>query len=122
MFDRGDLVLIPYPFTDLSTQKKRPVLVLTKPDKHGDFTALPVTSRGHHSQSIQLMGKLDEGQLPKQSWVRTDRIVTLNQSLVIISFAICSESLVNEAIIDLCHYLGKKAQERGRVTLLQRNC
>ncbi len=108
MFDRGELVLIPYPFTDLSAKKRRPVLVLTKPDKYGDFTALPVTSREHHHQSLPLMGRLKDGQLPKQSWVRTDRIVTLNQSLVIKSFAICSELLVNEVMKNLCCYLGYK--------------
>jgi mRNA interferase MazF len=109
MYERGELVLIPYPFTDLSTQKKRPVLVLTKPDKQGDFTALPVTSRGHHKQSVSLVNKLDAGQLPKTSWVRTDRIVTLHQSLIFKSFAMCSESLINEIMEDLCHYLGYKS-------------
>ena len=108
MFDRGEIVLIPYPFTNLSTQKRRPVLVLTRPDGQGDFTALPVTSRGYHKQSIAIMGKLKEGQLPKESWVRTDRIVTLNHSLVIKSFASCSENLMNEVMIRLCHYLGKE--------------
>ena len=32
MFERGDLVLIPFPFSDLSAAKKRPVLLLTRPD------------------------------------------------------------------------------------------
>ena len=93
MFERGELVLIPYPFTNLSAQKKRPVLVLTTPDKLGDFIALPVTSRSYHKKSIAIMGKLAGGKLPKQSWVRTDRIVTLNQSLVIKSFAFFQRAL-----------------------------
>jgi hypothetical protein len=29
VFERGDLVLIPFPFSDLSAAKKRPVLALT---------------------------------------------------------------------------------------------
>lgn len=86
MFDQGELLLIPYPFTDLSTQKRRPVLVLSKPDKYGDFIALPVTSRSYHKQSISI-GQLIKGELPKESWVRTDHVVTLNCSLVIKSFA-----------------------------------
>jgi len=105
MFDRCELVLIPYPFTNLSTQKKRPVLMLTKPDNHGDFIALPITSRGYHEKSIPIMGHLKEGQLPKQSWVRTDRVVTLNQSLIIKSFAICTSTLINKAMSNLCHYI-----------------
>ena len=83
-------------------------MLLTRPDEQGDFTALPVTSQGYHKQSTAIMGKLKEGQLPKESWVRTDRIVTLNQSLVIKSFASCSENLINEVMIRLCRYLGKE--------------
>ena len=33
----GELVGIPFPYSDLTTRKKRPVLVLTSPDRHGDF-------------------------------------------------------------------------------------
>ncbi len=45
MFERGDLVLIPFPFSDLSASKKRPVLLVSRPDGYGDFVALAVTSR-----------------------------------------------------------------------------
>ena len=39
---RGDLVLVPFPFTDLSTEKRRPVLCLTDADGFGDFLVLVV--------------------------------------------------------------------------------
>jgi mRNA interferase MazF len=29
MFERGDLLLVPFPFTDLSAAKRRPVLAVT---------------------------------------------------------------------------------------------
>jgi mRNA interferase MazF len=45
MFEAGDLVLLPFPFSDLTSMKRRPVLLLTAPDAHGDFVACPVTSR-----------------------------------------------------------------------------
>jgi mRNA interferase MazF len=44
MPERGDLLLIPFPFTDLSAAKRRPVLAITASDRYGDFIALPVTS------------------------------------------------------------------------------
>ena len=45
MFEAGDLVLLPFPFSDLTSAKRRPVLLLTAPDAQGDFVACPVTSR-----------------------------------------------------------------------------
>ena len=33
VFERGDLVLISFPFSDLSAAKKRPLLMLTRPDR-----------------------------------------------------------------------------------------
>jgi len=32
MFERGDLLLVPFTFSDLSASKRRPVLALTGPD------------------------------------------------------------------------------------------
>lgn len=43
---RVDLVLVPFPFTDLSTGKRRPVLCLTNADGFGDFLAAAVTTKG----------------------------------------------------------------------------
>ena len=40
----GELVAIPFPYSDLTTRKRRPVLVLSHPDDRGDFVGLAVTS------------------------------------------------------------------------------
>jgi hypothetical protein len=45
MFEAGDLLMVPFPFTDQSKAKRRPVLALTTPDAQGDFIGCPVTSR-----------------------------------------------------------------------------
>ena len=111
MCEQGELILIPYPFTDLSTQKRRPVFVLSRPDKYGDFIGLPITSRGYHKQSIAISEQLITGVLPKESWVRTDHVVTLNQSIVIKSFAACSKQLIADVLKELCQYIGYDKNE-----------
>jgi hypothetical protein len=78
MFERGDLLLVPFPFSDLSAAKRRPVLALTAPDSYGDFIALPVTSRPQAEHGIPLTSSdLVRGALPAPSWIRTDRPVEL---------------------------------------------
>jgi mRNA interferase MazF len=80
MPERGDLLLVPFPFSDLSAIKRRPVLVLTAPDRYGDFIALPVTSRPQAEHGLPLAATdLLTGSLPAPSWIRIDRIVTLIQ-------------------------------------------
>jgi hypothetical protein len=49
MFKPASVVVLPYPFSDETRQKKRPMPVLTELDGSGDFLALAVTSKGHHA-------------------------------------------------------------------------
>jgi mRNA interferase MazF len=103
MFDRGDLLLVPFPFTDLSATKRRPILVLTKADAYGDFIALPITSRPQLKHAVPLTtSDLLRGSLPAPSWIRTDRVFTLNTSLAVKSFGHVSSQIVDAAAAQLC--------------------
>lgn len=42
MFEAGALVLLPFPYSDVSASKRRPVLALTRPDEYGDFIGMAV--------------------------------------------------------------------------------
>jgi len=113
MFERGDLLLVPFPFTDLSAAKRRPVLALTAPDLYGDFVALPVTSRPQSAHGLPLTSTdLVRGSLPVASWVRTDRIVTLNAGLVVKSIGHLSDGVVAAAVNKFCGELGHSEPPR----------
>ena len=113
MFERGELLLVPYPFTDLSATKRRPVLALTAPDGYGDFIALPVTSRPQTEHGIPIAAAdLARGNLPAPSWIRTDRIVTLNTALVVKSIGTLSAGTVDTAVERFCAGIGYKIPER----------
>jgi mRNA interferase MazF len=107
MFERGDLLLVPFPFSDLSATKRRPVLALTGPDRYGDFIAIPVTSRPQAEHGVPLAAAdLLRGALPAPSWIRTDRIVTLNSSLVVKSVGRVSERAIAAAVERFCAHIG----------------
>jgi mRNA interferase MazF len=107
MPERGDLLLVPFPFTDLSAAKRRPVLVITAADSYGDFIALAVTSRPQAEHGVALTATdLVSGSLPAPSWIRTDRVVTLNRNLVVKSIGRVSERVVSAATAQLFAYIG----------------
>jgi mRNA interferase MazF len=107
MPERGDLLLVPFPFTDLSASKRRPVLALTVPDRFGDFIALPITSRPQIDHAVPIAAAdLVSGSLPAVSWVRTNRVVTLNVSLVVKTVGRVSEQTVASAVQQICAYIG----------------
>jgi mRNA interferase MazF len=107
MFERGDLLLVPFPFTDLSAVKRRPVLAVTAADSYGDFIAIPVTSRPQAEHGLAIAAAdLLTGTLPAASWIRTNRVVTLNASVVVKKVGRISEGTVAAAVGRFCAYIG----------------
>jgi mRNA interferase MazF len=54
----GDIVLVPFPFTDQSTSKKRPAIVISSMNYHRerpDYIIMAVTSR---TRSPQMLGEV----------------------------------------------------------------
>jgi len=88
----GDLVLVPFPFTDLSARKTRPALVLSRTDYNAssrDVILCGVTSNlTNASHSVLLEGAgLASGRLAAPSRIKVDKVVTLQQSIVRKRFA-----------------------------------
>jgi len=83
-FVKGDVVVIPFPFSDLSGSKRRPALVVANLDGD-DMILCQITSiaRGD-SHAISLgTGDFESGTLPAQSFVRPSKIFTADQRLVL---------------------------------------
>ena len=80
----SEVVLLPFPFTDLSATKLRPVLVILGANERGDFLAAQITSQTHHAVQEALSdADFELGALPKASIVRPDKLFSLNRSSVV---------------------------------------
>jgi mRNA interferase MazF len=80
---RGDIVVIPFPFSDLSSTKKRPALVLALlPDD--DVLLCQITSRTRGDTSTIEIGEGDflYGRLPVASYVRCGKLFAASSSIV----------------------------------------
>ena len=114
MFEAGDLVLLPFPFSDLTSTKRRPVLILTAPDAQGDFVACPVTSRaGWLHARLLSPDDLAEGALPLASWVRTDKVVTLHTGLITRRFGRVTIDFRSVIAGDVCRFLNAPSAAAG---------
>ena len=79
---KGDIVLVPFPFTDLRGNKKRPALVLVIRDL--DVTVCFISTQLHWEEKTDLIlePEQDNG-LKKKSLVKTSKIATIDKELVI---------------------------------------
>jgi len=88
---QGDIVLIPIPFTDLSSRKRRPVIVISNDDynrKTADVVVVAMTSnptRTDYSFTIT-SSDLARGKLNHPGKVRVDKIYTLAKSIIVKTF------------------------------------
>ncbi|MCE6990904.1 type II toxin-antitoxin system PemK/MazF family toxin [Dyadobacter sp. CY323] len=83
-FIKGEIVVIPFPFSDLSGSKKRPALVLA--DLDGDDILLcQITSQnGRDRHAISLCSKdFATGSLPVDSFIRPARIFTAHKGIIV---------------------------------------
>jgi mRNA interferase MazF len=107
MLKPGDIVLIPFPYSDLSSVKKRPVVVVTAPDRFGDFVAAGITSVEQPENAVELeVGSLLNGRLPKRSWVRTDKLFTLSTGNVVKHFGVLKPSAFQTMMLSICRTIG----------------
>ena len=112
-FDRGDVVLVPFPFTDLTTQKQRPGLVISSKtfnDASPDAIILAITSQvSKDLQPSDYSLSLDEqkkGGLPKPSIVKAAKVVTLSQGLIRKTLGRLTEETVDQIVGKLVSIIG----------------
>ena len=100
MLSQGELVLIPVPFTDLSSQKRRPVSIISSTPYNRisrDVIVVAVTSNLAIVPHSLPLASADprSGTLKRTSRVRVDRIYTLEQSLIVKSFVILKSEAID---------------------------
>jgi mRNA interferase MazF len=88
MFQKGDIVIIKFPFADAAQYKKRPALVISniEVNKTGDYLMVQITSKDKNdalSLPIRTTDYTENKELPLKSFIRLHKIFLLNESLVV---------------------------------------
>lgn len=84
MYQKGDVVLLPFPFTDLSATRTRPAVVVSVPgfeQETSDFTVAMITSVRHTTPYDYALQDWQAANLLRPSWIRV-KLATLSPTLV----------------------------------------
>jgi mRNA interferase MazF len=79
----GDVVIIPFPYSDLSQSKRRPALVLTDVGR-SDFLLCQISSKDYgdsHALSVKESDFI-AGVINRDSFIRIDKLVMANETLI----------------------------------------
>tara|TARA_Y100000031_G_C7898152_1_gene238291 strand:- start:60 stop:392 length:333 start_codon:yes stop_codon:yes gene_type:complete len=82
-FVKGDVVVLPFPFSDLSASKRRPALVAAELTGE-DVVLCQITSKTRKDDYALLLKKQDfqQGKLHVDSMIRPNRLFTAEKSIV----------------------------------------
>jgi mRNA interferase MazF len=84
-FMKGDVVVLPFPFSDLRASKKRPALVIAATPPYDDVILCMITSRNTTDSSAVPIAHSDfaRGTLPRDSNVRPNRLFTADSGIIL---------------------------------------
>lgn len=102
-YERGAVVLVSFPFTDLSGSKRRPALVVSTEGSHSeDLILCAITSQvpPHLSEYEVLLEARDmaEKKLPKRSMIKPGKLFTMHRSLIASSYGIVNQYKLLEVL------------------------
>jgi mRNA interferase MazF len=81
---QGDIVLVPYPFTDLLRTKVRPALVVSHDRHHkgNDRVLAPLTSVARPDAMLLVDDDLEAGTLHRVSYVLPHKLFTIEEHII----------------------------------------
>jgi len=108
IIEQRDIILIPFPFTDLSATKKRPALVISYTEfnkKNQDILVCQITHNlRQRSHSILINNKnLESGNLAVESLIKASKVFTIDKSLIIQKIGILNSKTYSIVYNEICN-------------------
>ncbi|MGK7886255.1 MAG: type II toxin-antitoxin system PemK/MazF family toxin [Crocosphaera sp.] len=98
-FMKGAVVVVPFPFSDLSQSKRRPALVISNL-QGSDLILCQITSQ--KKKDIYAISLKDTdfqtGKLNRNSYIRPNRIFTAEENIVLYRIGLIKQETIDEVI------------------------
>jgi mRNA interferase MazF len=105
-FVKGDIVVLPFPYSDLTSSKKRPAMVLA--DLKGyDIILCQITSQFVKDNYAIALDPSDfkKGSLNKPSNIRPNRLFTAEKSIITLKVGTVQPKVIEMVIDKLCRII-----------------
>ena len=109
MYNQKEIVLLPFPYSDLTGSKKRPALIISndKINKTQDKICCLITTNPHRDNLSITKESFEEGKLPFKSFVKPHRIFTIDENIIIKKICTINSHFHDIVIEKLNEYLEK---------------
>ncbi len=96
-FVKGDVVVLPFPFTNLTKSKKRPGLVVASLEGN-DIILCQITSKARYDRYALPLSNTDlkKGELYVDSMIRPNKLFTADTSLILYKLGALKKSKIQE--------------------------
>lgn len=96
-FVKGDVIVLPFPFSDLSASKKRPALILSNL-VGDDIIICQITSEARFDDYSVLLAdeNFKKGSLNQKSNIRPNKLFTADKSIVLYKVGSLKENKIKE--------------------------
>jgi mRNA interferase MazF len=98
-FIKGDVLVFSFPFSDFSSPKRRPALVIASPTGN-DLIVCQITSLNHYdSYSIELSEEdFISGSLNLKSFIRPNKIISVDKNIILYRAGKVNQNKLTEVI------------------------
>ena len=105
-FVKGDVVVTPFPFSDLRSLIKRPALIVANL-KGEDLILCQITSKKHSDPYQILLEKKDfsNGSLSVDSFIKPSILFTLRTSIILYKIGKVNKNKINEVENKICNII-----------------
>jgi mRNA interferase MazF len=112
MYNQREIVLVPFPYSDLSSAKRRPVLIVSNDHYNQNFPDVLVcviTSNLHKDRySVALENEdLEIGVLPESSIVKAHKLFTVHQDRIVRKFSQVKPEYFEDVSAKIKHLIEK---------------
>jgi mRNA interferase MazF len=107
MFSQKDIVLIPFPYSDLTGSKFRPALIISneKLNKNQDRICCLITTNPYKEDILITKDSFESGKLPFKSFIRPYRIFTINEFIIKKKLCTINNNFYNKIIEQVNEYI-----------------